>query len=222
MENKLAESVRRPAPRPIMIEAPTVVPFSIHSPVRHVRSRPILIDAAACFIATAMGSLSPQALSLMDLAPPKSVVANVDPESGKFIDRILVGGLQPLSWEESEVASAPAFTTVPPLPAGEARAYAAPQKAAPLKAKDAVVKKPEKLVASRTPDAAQIPAAAAPHPDMDALATETKPEPSEQGVLAALTPASLSAKLVPVGQKVWGGAKSVGGAVSSGLSWLGY
>lgn len=222
MQKKLdecADSIRADKPRRIVIEAPRVVPFSLPAPA-HPRPRSIYVEAAVCFFATALGSLSPQALSLFDLAPHKAVLGRVDPQSGKFLDRVLVGGLQPISFDDADAAPAPAFTAMQPL-ASEAPAYAARQKpVAARPAKEAVMKRAEKPAAAPHPaEAAPVPA---PHAEMDAAAPEARPEPAEQGVLAALTPASLSAKLAPVGQKVVSGAKSLGGAVASGLGWLGY
>lgn len=204
-------------------DVPLVARFSLPRPAA-ARSRSIFLDAAVCFLATALGSLAPQALNWLDLAPNKPVVANVDPESGKFIDRILVGGLQSLSWDDKNMPAPPAFLSAPTLPAAVAETIEdAPRKtvaaAAAKPVKEAqVVKKaektPEKAVEAPMPPVRV--AAAIPAPD-------SKPEPVDEGLFAALTPSSVSSKLAPVGQRVWSGARSLGGSVvAGGLSWLGY
>lgn len=183
-------------------------------------------------MATALGSLAPQALNLLDLAPDKPAVANVDPESGKFIDRILVGGLQSLSWDDKNMPPPPAFLSAPTLPAAVAETIEdAPRKtlaAASKPVKEAqLVKKaekaPEKAVEATPPTPPTPPvrvAAAIPAPDSK---PEPKPEPVDEGLFVALTPSSVSSKLAPVGQRVWSGARSLGGSVvAGGLSWLGY
>lgn len=176
-------------------------------------------------MATALGSLAPQAINLLDLAPNKPVVANVDPESGKFIDRILVGGLQSLSWDDRNMPPPPAFLSAPTLPAAVAETIEdAPRKTVAVAAKPVkeaqLVKKaekaPEKAAEAPTPTPPVRVAAAIPAPD-------SKPEPVDEGLFAALTPANVSTKLAPVGQRVWSGARSFGGSVvAGGLSWLGY
>lgn len=176
-------------------------------------------------MATALGALAPQALNLLDLAPNKTVVANVDPESGKFIDRILVGGLQSLSWDDRNMPPPPAFLSAPTLPAAVAETIEdAPRKTVAVAAKPVkeaqLVKKaekaPEKAAEAPTPTPPVRVAAAVPAPD-------SKPEPADEGLFAALTPANVSSKLAPVGQRVWSGARSFGGSVvAGGLSWLGY
>lgn len=208
--------------RRISALAPSVAPFAAHHGPQ-VRSRSILIDAAACFVATALGSLSPQALSLFDIAPTKPIAANADPESGKFTDRVLIGGLRPISWEDgAKVAPAPAFTTAPALPneteeASELHPKAGVGLAKPVR--DAAPRKPDRAPEAKAPEAAPTPAPAA-MAASEPAAPETKPEgQGSQSVLASLTPSAVSAK---VAEKVWSGAKSVGGAVSGGLSWLGY
>ncbi len=190
---------------------------SAHRVIR-AKSHSILMNAAACFVATALGSLVPQAPDLFDFAANKPVAANVDPESGKFTDRVLVGGLQPIAWEEdAAVAPAPAFTTMPILPgSAEAPAPASPRpraEVAPAKpSKEPAPKRTERAPEPRSAEATRSPSPAA---------SETVPESKleEPGVLASLTPSVVSAKLA---QKVWSGARSVGSAVSGGLNWLGY
>lgn len=197
--------------------SPAVAPLAAHRGVQ-VRSRSILMDAAACFVATALGSLSPQALSLVDLDLGKPVGANVDPESGKFTDRVLIGGLRPLSWEEpTKIAPTPVFVSGAfQEGVGSTRevhpevvlAAAKPAKPAP--------KKPERAPEPKAAEAAPAPVSAS------ATAPEAKSDGSvsaSQGVLAGLTPSAVSEKLA---EKVWTGAKSVSGMVSGGLSWLGY
>jgi hypothetical protein len=208
--------------RRISVLAPSATPFAAQHGVQ-VRSRSILTDAAACFVATALGSLSPQALSLFDVAPTKPVAVNVDPESGKFTDRVLIGGLRPLSWEEgAKVAPAPAFTTAPALPDDAEEAAELHPKAGVTAAKpvrDAAPKKPERTPEVKAPEAPTAPAPVA-MAASEPAAPEAKSEgQGSQSALASLTPSAVSAK---VAEKVWSGAKSVGGAVSGGLSWLGY
>ncbi|QGM98856.1 hypothetical protein [Methylocystis parvus] len=198
---------------------PSVAPFSARHALQ-TKSRSILVHAAACFFATALGSLSPMALDLFDGTLTTSVAANVDPESGKFTDRILIGGLHPISWDEdAKVAPAPAFTMVPILS----------DNAEPSRARVALVsarslKEPGVRRIDRGPEAKSLETTAAP-----IVASEPAPEPKaekieERGALAALTPSVLSAKVLSakVSEKAWAGVKSVGGAVTSGLSWLGY
>lgn len=225
MQKKLDDSAVTANPRQIG-SGPFVGPFHGHG-VTPARSRSILIDAAACFIATALGSLSPQALSLLELAPAQQLAASVDPEGGKFTERVLIGGLQSLSWEDSKASLTPAFTTVPTLPgAEEAPAFVSRKTvAAPARpVKEPVVKKPEKAPEAKLAEALPVSLPApAPRPASETVVTaEPKPEAAEQGVLSALTPSNLSSKVAPVGQKVWSGAKSLGGVVASGLSWIGY
>lgn len=205
-------------------DVPLIARFSLPRPAE-TRSRSIFIDAAVCFMATALGALAPQALNLLDLAPNKTVVANVDPESGKFIDRILVGGLQSLSWDDRNMPPPPAFLSAPTLSAAVAETIEdAPRKNVAVAAKPVkeaqLVKKaekaPEKAVEAPTPTPPVRVAAAVPAPD-------SKPEPVDEGLFAALTPANVSSKLAPVGQRVWSGARSFSGSVvAGGLSWLGY
>ncbi|BDV34586.1 hypothetical protein [Methylocystis iwaonis] len=205
-------------------DAPSIVRVSLRRPAE-TRSRAIFLDAAVCFMAAVVGSLAPQALNLLDLAPDKPVVANVDPESGKFIDRILVGGLQPLSWDDRKTPPPPAFLSAPALPAAVAETIEdAPRKVV------AAVSKPVKEAqsvkkAERAPEKAAEAAPTTPVrvAAVDASAPNAKPEPVEEGLFAALTPSSVSTKLAPVGQRMWSGARSLGGSVvAGGLSWLGY
>jgi hypothetical protein len=208
--------------RRVSFDPPSAAPFAAHSGV-HVRSRSILIDAAACFVATALGSLSPQALSFFDFDSARPLASNVDPESGKFTDRVLIGGLRPISWEDSAKAPPPpAFTAVALRGGAETPADLPPKAglAAAKPTKEATPKKLERAPEPKIADAAPAPLETAARPP---AAAEPKSEGQSvsvsQGLLAALTPLSVSAK---VAEKVWTGAKSVGGAVSGGLSWLGY
>lgn len=213
------------APRQLAGDAPWIAPISVHRPAQ-ARSRSILLDAAVCFMATGLGSLAPQALGLFDLAPEKPITAHIDPQSGKFIDRILVGGLQPLSWEDKNMPPSPAFLSapVPPVAVGEP-IEDAPRKIVAAVSKPvkeaAIIKKAEKapqkaVEAAPTPPPARVAA-------VEVAAPDSKPEPVEQGLFAALTPSNVSSKLAPVGQRVWSGARSLGGSVvAGGLSWLGY
>jgi hypothetical protein len=149
------------------------------------------------------------------------VVASDEVEGGKFVDRIMIGGLQPISFESSK-APPPAFTTIAlPPSAADAREMAGPavQKAAiapPTPARP-LAKKSEKIAETK-PASPAPPAAAETLASADSRRQEA---PAEAGDLAALTPSSLSSKLAPLGQKVWGGAKSVGSALNSGLGWFG-
>jgi hypothetical protein len=222
----------------IKIAPPSVEPFHLPRPA-HPRSRPVAIDAAVCFLATALGSLSPQALDILDLAPSKAVLGHVDPESGKFTDRILIGGLQSLSWNEA-VAAKPAFTKVS-APAGAAESAASappapvvsPPRAAPVPPAKPVrelaqrrpEKAPEPKVATAAPPPAPVPAAAPvaePKAVLDAVAEAKPATASEHGVLSALAPTALTSRLAPVGEKMINGARAIGGAVTSGLAWIGY
>jgi hypothetical protein len=204
----------------VFIKGPLATPFA----ARHsapTTSRAVLTDAAACFLATALGSLTPQALTFLEPAPVRHVVASDDVEGGKFVDRILIGGLQPISFELSK-APPPVFTTIalPPSaadaqedarPAVQKVAIATPALARPL------AKRSEKIAETK-------PASAAPPAATETLASADSRQqeaPAEAGVLAALTPSSLSSKLAPLGRKVWGGAKSVGNALNAGLGWFG-
>ncbi len=206
--------------RRVVVQVPSVASFSAHRPGRGSRS--LLTDAAVCFIATALGSLSPQALNLLDLAPEKPLAFNVDPQSGKFTDRILVGGLRPLSWEERGAPPAPAFLAAPtPQNAVDPGEEAAGQGVA-------AALKPHKETASsrKIEKGFEKVAEAAPAPSIRPVAepvlTQARSEAAEEGVSSALTPTNLSTKLAPVGQKLWGGAKRLGDAVTGGLSWFGY
>jgi hypothetical protein len=216
----------------IKIAAPSVEPFHLPRPA-HPRTRPVAIDAAVCFLATALGSLSPQALDILDLAPAKAVLGHVDPESGKFTDRILIGGLQPLSWNEP-TETKPAFIKVTaPVSVAEAPVAAAPRAIPVPPAKpvrELAQRKPEKAPESKLVTAAPAPVAAPlvvaapvePKPAPETV-TETKPTPApEPGVLSALSPSGFGARLAPVGEKMVNGAKAVSGAVTSGLAWIGY
>jgi hypothetical protein len=190
-------------------------PFSAHRVIR-AKSRSILMNAVACFVATALGSLVPHAPDLFEAVASKPLSANVDPESGKFTDRVLVGGLQPIAWEEDRaVAPAPAFAMMPILPgSAESAAFSHPKAAiAPTKPlKETAPKRAERAAESRSAEAIPAPSPVASGPALE-------PKSEEPGVLASLTPSAVSAKLA---QKVWSGARSVGSAVSGGLSWLGY
>jgi hypothetical protein len=244
MAKKLSESAANAGTQRIFIAAPSVAPFAARHPIP-AKSRPILLDAMACFLATAMGSLAPQAVTLFDPAPRKPLVGAVDSASGKFVDRVLIGGLRPLSFEDSKVSPPPAFTIAAPRPdsvlAREEAKLVVRNVAAPAPAraaKELSPRKPEKTAelkpAETMPLAATASAplaaplatplaapTAAPFP-AGAAETNRQREPEEQGALAALTPANLSSKLGPLGQKVIGGAKAIGGAVASGFGWLGY
>lgn len=194
-------------------QSPHVAPFSAHRRLQ-ARSRSMLVDAAACFVATALGSLSPQALSLFDFPVNRPVVVNIDPASGKFTDRVLIGGLRPIAWEEdAKVAPAPVFTFAPKLQEAEAAPGAYVKAAAPARPARETAPKKEKTFETKAAEAPTQPVAAS----APAVVAEQKAE--DQGVLATLTPSSVSVKLV---QKAWDGVKSAGGAVTSGLSWLGY
>lgn len=196
--------------------APFVAPFSAHH-MHQTKSRSILIDAAACFFATALGSLSPLALGLFDIGSTKPVVMQVDPQSGKFTDRILIGGLQPITWEEdAKVAPAPAFTTAPALPAGVETA-APPAKIALASGKTA--REPVSRRNERAPEAKSAETAMAPTAPSEPASDPKSERTEERSVLAALTPSALSAK---VSEKAWAGVRSVSGVVTGGLSWLGY
>lgn len=209
--------------RRISVLAPSVTSFSAQHGAR-VGSRSILTNAAACFIAAALGSLSPQALSLFDFTSTRPVTSNIDTESGKFTDRVLIGGLRPLSWEDgARVAPAPAFTTAPALPEDAEEAAEFHPKtgvALAMPVRDAAPRKPERAPDVKTPDVAAAPAPAATAASEPAPPPETKAEGRGfQSVFASLTPSSASAK---VAEKVWSGAKSVSSALSGGLNWLGY
>jgi hypothetical protein len=172
------------------------------------------VDAAACFLATALGSLSPQALGLFDFAPTALTVGRPDAQEGKFTDRVLVGGLAPLSWEESR--------PVPPVPAFLHASWPGPEVAGEPPRQIAAAARP--VAREPAPRRIEKPSEPVPQPAVaePSRAPETRPE-SEPGMLAALTPSGLSAKLATAGQKAWGGARSLGGAaISGGLSWLGY
>lgn len=176
-------------------------------------------------MATALGSLAPQALNLLDLAPNKPVMANIDPESGKFIDRILVGGLQSLSWDDKNMPPPPAFLSAPTLPAAVAETIEdAPRKTVAAAAAKPVKEAPLVKKAEKVPERAVEPTPTPPvRVAANIPAPDSKPEPADEGLLAALTPANVSSKLAPVGQRVWSGARSLGGSVvAGGLSWLGY
>jgi hypothetical protein len=197
------------------IEPPSANSLSARSRIR-ARSRSILLDAAICFIATALGSLSPQALGLLDLTPARPIAVNLEPDSGKFTDRVLVGGLRPISWEKAEIAPAPAFLAAPQPTIEDGGAPALDRIGATTPAK------PAKEVGARRAERAAETVAPPPAPVVnESVAPETKAA-AEQGAFAALTPANVSSKLAPFGQKIWSGAKSLGGAVTSGLSWFGY
>ena len=219
MQRKLDESSPPPVPRGRAI-VPSVSPFAAPAAVQ-VRSRSILIDAAACFVATSLGSLAPQAFDLLE--PPRHVIsANVDPASGKILDRVLIGGLQPFAGEEERVAPPPRFLAYPAL-ASAAAANDAPSETHPAQARassdrsaTAARRSPEMRVADTVPTPETRPA------DVAAAPESARPaETAEQGgLLSALTPSGLSSKLAPVGQKVWSGAKSVAGVVAGGFSWF--
>lgn len=175
-------------------------------------------------MATALGSLAPQALNLFDLAPEKPITAHIDPQTGKFIDRILVGGLQPLSWEDKNLPPSPAFLSAPALPSiVEEPIEDTPPKtlaAAPRPVKEAAIFKKAEKAPPKSVDGAPTPPARV---AVELSAPDSRLEPVEQGLFAALTPANVSSKLAPVGQRVWSGARSLGGSVvAGGLSWLGY
>ncbi|WP_442753763.1 hypothetical protein ACNHKD_12230 [Methylocystis sp. JAN1] len=210
--------------RRVSAVTPAVAPFPAHRALQ-AKSRSILTDAVACFVATALGSLSPQALSLVDFTSTEPVAVNVDPESGKFTDRVLIGRLQPLSWEDgAEVAPPPAFAAAPSF-SGDAGASAdlppKPSLAAARPARDGAPKRIERAPEPKTAEAAALPTPAS--AANESAAPEARAEgqglPGSQGVLASLTPSSVSAK---VAEKIWSGAKSVGGVVSDRLGWLGY
>ncbi|MGJ0509452.1 MAG: hypothetical protein ACR652_20490 [Methylocystis sp.] len=242
MLKKLDECDSTARQAPAAIDARTVWPFGMPAP-RRVKTRPILIDAAACFIATSLGSLSPQALSLLDLTPTRTISDRVDAGSGKFTDRVLIGGLQPLSWDDPATSRAPALMRAPApdfadetpaapaaravvvKTAGEPAVTATPARSV----REAVVKRPDKSPETKTPEIKAAEAVPAPPPAPEvrpaaepAPAPEAKAQAGESGLLSAFSPASLSTRLAPVGQKVANGAKSLGGVVAGGLSWIGY
>ncbi len=198
---------------------PSVAPFWAHGGAETKR-RSVASEAAACFFATALGSLSPQALSLLDLTPTRQPTVSASAETSKFTDRVLIGGLRSISWEDAPV-TAPAFTTVQAVPGpavrdeAPARPSSAPVRAAARKAeKSAETKIVDQVAATRAPESEATPPAAT---------REPRPEATEQGgALSALTPSTVSSKLAPIGQMVAGGARTVGSAVAGGLSWLGY
>jgi hypothetical protein len=205
----------------VFIEATSATPYA----ARHSgqpKPRSILTDAAACFVATALGSLTPQALTFLEPAPTRHSVGVVEQSGGKFADRVLIGGLRPISWEPAQ-APPPAFTTfATPPSAAEAREDEKPAIRKIATAASGLarppVKKSEKTGEATPADAAPLAASEA-----AAVGESNRPsEPADQGLLAALTPSSLSSKLVPLGQKVWSGAKSVGSALDAGVGWFGY
>jgi hypothetical protein len=138
----------------------------------------------------------------------------------------LIGGLQPISWEPAK-APPPAFTTfATPPSAAEAREDEKPAIRKIATAASGLarppVKKSEKTGEATPADAAPLAAPLAAS-EAAAVGESNRPsEPADQGLLAALTPSSLSSKLVPLGQKVWSGAKSVGSALDAGVGWFGY
>jgi hypothetical protein len=228
MLNGSEDKSRRRSP----VEAPCVEPFQLPRPA-HARPRPVAIDAAACFLATALGSLAPQALSLFDLAPATAVVGSVVPADGKFTDRVLIGGLQTLNWDAPATAT-PAFVKAPaPTVAATEPAPARTVPTPPARpARDLAQRRPDKAPEPRLAEASApapvpvpFPAATpadAPRPSAEPV-TEAKPAaPAEHGPLAVLAPAGLTSRLAPIGEKMVNGAKAVGGAVASGLAWIGY
>jgi hypothetical protein len=232
MLNGSEDKSRRRSP----VEAPCVEPF--HLPrAGHARPRPVAIDAMACFLATALGSLAPQALSLFDLAPATAVVGAVVPADGKFTDRVLIGGLQTLNWDAPATAT-PAFVKAPAPTV--AATEPAPARAIPTPparpARDLAQRRPDKAPEPRLAEAsapAPVPAATPASPSAATPADATRPgaepvaeakpaAPAEHGPLAVLAPAGLTSRLAPIGEKMVNGAKAVGGAVASGLAWIGY
>lgn len=207
--------------RRVVVQVPSVAPISAHHPGQG-GSRSLFTDATVCFIATALGSLSPQALNLLDLAPEKPLAFNIDPQSGKFIDRILVGGLRPLSWEEESAPPTPAFLSSTPQSAVHLTGEEAPRQVAAASVKlareTATSRKIEKG-SEKVGDATPAPPI---RPVAEPVLTQVRSEATEEGMAPALTPSSLSTKLAPVGQKLWSGAKRLGDALTGGVSWLGY
>jgi hypothetical protein len=175
----------------------------------------------ACFVATALGSLTPQALTFLEPAPIRHGVGFVDQAGGKFADRVLIGGLQPISWEPAK-APPPAFTTfATPPSAAEARDEEKPAIRKIATAAQTLARPPVKK-SEKTGETTPVDAAPPAASETAAAVESNHPsEPADQGILAALTPSSLSSKLAPLGQKVWGGAKSVGSALNAGLGWFG-
>lgn len=204
-------------PRRVIVQAPSAAACSAHQPGPG-GLRSLVADAVLCFFATALGSLAPQALNLLDFAPQKPLAFHIDPQSGKFTDRILVGGLRPLSWDDESARPAPAFLVAPAPPSVvDLRREEAPRQAAAIKpAKEATTgRRVEKAIEKAAP---ATPAPPIRH-GVEPVVSEARSEAADEGML---TPSSVSSKLAPVGQKLWSGAKSLGDAMIGSLSWLGY
>jgi hypothetical protein len=208
--------------RRVIVQAPSAAACSAHQPGPG-GLRSLVADAALCFFATALGSLAPQALNLLDFAPQKPLAFHIDPQSGKFTDRILVGGLRPLSWDDESARPAPAFLVAPAPPSvvDLLREDVPRQMAAAIKpAKEAATtgRRVEKAIEKAAP---ATPAPPIRH-GVEPVVSQARSEAAEEGMSPPLTPSSVSSRLAPVGQKLWSGAKSLGDAMIGSLSWLGY
>ncbi len=195
------------------------------------RSRRILIDAAACFIATSLLAFVPQDWKVDGFIPSQEFASKTDPVSGKFLDRVETPRANLSTFEERRMAPIMANLVAQPnlgimsdLPKDAPIIERAAEKPT------AAVARPTKAVASKKQERVSetkslIEATTPPKPakaTLDAPAsvqeTQQKPEDLEQNLLAKLNPTSLASKLPSVGQKALNGAAALGGALSD---WVG-
>ncbi|MGD9657707.1 MAG: hypothetical protein AB7U61_08730, partial [Methylocystis sp.] len=178
------------------------------------RSRRLLVDAAVCFVATSLfAALPPQWKSGEAL---KEITFTTDPVSGKIIDRLLSEDPVRDVAERNSVAPAPAVFTVYP----REHIYDWSNPIAPV-ATETRPAKPMKVAASRKPSPeTRNPVESTPRtpPTKNAEPVAQMDESADQperSLLAKFDPTGLPSKLAPHGQKLWNGATTLTGAVSS-------
>jgi hypothetical protein len=194
-------------------------------------SRRILINAAACFIATALLAFVPQEWKVVGFVPSHEFASRTGPVSGKFLDRVETPGANLSTFEERRIAPIMAnFTSQPNLEimsdiqkdvAKNELAAEKPTATAARPTKGGAARKQERVSETKSLVEAAAPWKPA-KATVDAPAslqeTRQKPEDLEQNLLARLNPTSLASKLPSVGQKAWNGAAALGGALSD---WVG-
>lgn len=181
------------------------------------RSRRLLVDAAVCFVATSLVAALPAQWKNGEAL--KQIVFTTDPVSGKIIDRLLADEPEREVAERDSAAPAPAVFAVYP----REHVYDWSKEIAPVTTGTRPVK-PTKVAASRKPSPeTRNPVESTPrtpptkNAEPVAQIGESADQP-ERSLLAKLDPTGLPSKLAPLGQKVWNGATSLTGAVSSFVS----
>lgn len=200
------------------------------------RSRRILIDAAAFFIATSLLAFVPQDWKVDGFVPAQEFASKTDPVSGKFLERVETPGANLPASEGNRIApimanfvAQPNLGTMSDMPKDMANKGMANNER-PAEKPTAAVARPPKAVTSKKQERASetkslVKAATPSKPaketvDAPASAQEARqqPEDSEQNLLTKLNPASLASKLPSVGQKALNSAATLGGALSD---WVG-